>query len=43
MPSSETPEIGIPELNLKEAPNRSHMWSVEEWAIRSAPVAHHEP
>jgi len=41
--SSETPEIDIPELNLKEAPNRTHMWSAEEWAIRHAPIARYEP
>jgi len=42
-PSSETPDIDIPELNIKEAPNRTHMGSAEEWAIRNAPIAHHEP
>jgi len=42
-PSFETPNIDIPELNLKEAPNGTHMWSAEEGAIRTAPIAHHEP
>jgi len=42
-PSSETADIDIPELNLKEAPNPTHMWSAEEWAIRNAPIARHEP
>jgi len=41
--SSETPDIDIPELNVKEAPNRTHMWSAEEWAIRNAPITRHEP
>jgi len=46
IPSNNTPEtsdIDIPELNLKEAPNRTHMWSAEECAIRNAPIARHEP
>jgi len=43
IPSSETPDIAIPELNVKEAPNRTHMWSAEEWAIRNFPIARHEP
>jgi len=42
-PSSETPDIDIPELNIKEAPNCTRMWLVEEWAIRGAPIARHEP
>jgi len=42
-PSSKTPDIDIPELNIKEDPNRTHMWSAEEWAIRNAPIARHEP
>jgi len=42
-PSSETPDIDIPKLNIKEAPNRTHMWSAEEWAIRNDPIARHEP
>jgi len=42
-PSSDTTDIDILELNIKEAPNRTHMWSVEEWAIRNAPNARHEP
>jgi len=42
-PSSETPDIDISKLNIKEAPNRTHMWSAEEWAIRNAPIAPHEP
>jgi len=29
-PSSETPDNDIPELNVKEAPNRIHMWSAED-------------
>jgi len=41
--SSETPDIDIPEINIKEAPNRTHMWSTEEWAIRNTPFARHEP
>jgi len=41
-PSSETPYIDIPELNIQEAPNHTHMWSAEEWAIRNAPIARHE-
>jgi len=41
--SSETPDIDISELNLKEAPNRTQMWSEEEWAIRITPIARHEP
>jgi len=40
--SSDTPDIDIPELNIKEAPNGTHMWSAEEWAIRNAPIARHE-
>jgi len=28
-PSSVTPDVDIPELNDKEAPNRTHMWSAE--------------
>jgi len=42
-PSSDTPNIDIPELNFKEAPNRTHMWSAEEWTIRNALIAPHEP
>jgi len=42
-PSSETPEIDIPELNITATPNPTHMWSAEEWAIRNAPIACHEP
>jgi len=42
-PSSETPNIDILELNIKEGPNRTHMWFPEEWAIRNAPIARHEP
>jgi len=42
-PSSETPDIDIPELNIKEASNRSHMCSPGEWAIRNVPIARHEP
>jgi len=42
-PSSETPAIDIPELNLKKGPKRTHMWSAEEWAIRNASMARHEP
>jgi len=42
-PSSETPDIDIHGFNIKETPNRTHMWSAEEWAIRNAPIAHHEP
>jgi len=42
-PSSETPDIDIPKLNIKEAPNRAHMWSAEEWAIRNTPIARHQP
>ena len=38
-PSFETPDIDIPKLNLKEAPNRTCMWSAEEWAIRNTPIA----
>jgi len=41
--SSETPDIDIPELNIKEGPNRTRMWSTEEWAIRNATIAPHEP
>jgi len=41
-PFSETPDIDIPELNIKEALNRTHMWSAEEWAIRNAPIARHD-
>jgi len=41
--SSETPDIDIPEFNIKEAPNRTHMWSAKQWAIRNAPIARHEP
>jgi len=29
-PSSETPDIDIAELNIKEAPNHTHMWSAAE-------------
>ena len=43
IPSSETPDINIPELNIKEAPNRTHIWTAEDWAIRNAPIAHHNP
>jgi len=43
IPSSETSNIDIPDLNIKESPNRSHMWSVEEWAIRNAPIARKDP
>jgi len=39
---SETPDIDIPELNIKEAPNDTHMWPTEEWATRNAPIARHE-
>jgi len=42
-PSSETTDIDNPELNIKEATNRTHMWSAEEWAIRNAPIAYHKP
>jgi len=42
-PSSETLDIDIPEFNIKEDPNRTHMKSAEEWAIRKAPIARHEP
>jgi len=42
-PSSETPDIDIPDFNVKEAPNRTHMWSAEEWAIRNTPIARQEP
>jgi len=42
-PSSETPDIDIPDLNIKKAPNRTHMASAEEWAIRNSPIARHEP
>ena len=42
-PSSETLEIDILELNIKATPNHTHMWSAEEWAIRNAPIACHEP
>jgi len=41
--TTETPDIDIPELIIKEPPNRNHMWFAEEWAMRNAPVAHHEP
>jgi len=41
--SSETPDIHITELNLKEDPNRTLMWSAEEWAIRNAPIARYKP
>jgi len=41
-PSSETTDIDIPELNIKDAPNRTHMWSAEEWATRKAPIARQE-
>jgi len=34
--------MDIPELNIKEAPNSTRMWSVEECAIRNAPIAHNE-
>jgi len=40
---SETLDIDIPELTIKEAPNRTQMWSVEEWAVRNAPIARHDP
>jgi len=42
-PYSKTPDIDIAELNIKEAPNRIHMWTAEEWAIRNAPIARHDP
>jgi len=42
-PSSETPDIHIRDLNVKEAPNRTHMSSAEEWAMRNAPIARHKP
>jgi len=41
--SYDTSDIDNPELNCEEAPNRTHMWSAEEWAIRNAPIARHEP
>jgi len=42
-PSSKTPDIDILELNIKEALNYTHMWTAEEWAIRNAPIATHNP
>ena len=42
-PSSETLDVDIPDLNIQEASNRTHMWSAEEWAIRNAPIACHDP
>ena len=43
-PSSEISDINIDKLNIKEAPNRTHMWSgEEEWVIRIAPIACHNP
>jgi len=41
--SSKTPYIDIPEINIKEASNHTDMWSAEEWAIRNARIARHEP
>jgi len=42
-PSSETPDIDITKLNIKEAPNPTPMWSAEKWVIRNATIARHEP
>jgi len=40
--SSETPDIDIPKLNIKEATNLTYIWSAGEWVIRNAPIARHD-
>ena len=42
-PSCETPDIDIPELNVKAGPNCTHMWSAVEWAIGNTPITRYEP
>jgi len=42
-PPAKTPDIDIPELNIKETPNCTHMWTVDEWAIRNAPIVPYDP
>jgi len=41
-PSPLTTYIDIPKLNIKEGPNRTHMWTAEEWVIWNVPFARYD-
>jgi len=41
--TADTSDIDTSKLNVKEAPNGTNMWTAEEWAIRNAPIARHDP
>jgi len=42
IPSSETPDINIPELNTTKAPHHIYRLTAEEWAVRNASIACHD-